>query len=186
MNRKDLLNELKHLTPYDASEADSILKTIAFIETEPDAFHRHLAKGHVVGSALLMGPDDEVLLMFHKGLQKWLQFGGHADGSENILEVAMRETDEESLIDGLELTLLSDGIADVDVHWIPDRPEKNEAAHWHYDIRYIFRANKKDFRLGDSGVEKMQWLTLDNAEKIATDLNMLRVLKKARALKPVY
>lgn len=181
MKRNDLLNELRHLMPYDVSEKESIAKTIHFIEAEPEAFHRHLKKGHVCGSALLIGPDNRVLLMFHLSLQKWLQFGGHADGDENILRVAMRETMEESGIE--DFTLLSDGIADVDVHWIPDRPSKNEPGHWHYDIRYIFRTDQKSFKLGDGGVSTLEWCDAETALSRVEDAALRRLLHKWQALK---
>lgn len=181
MNRADLLNELKHFAPADASEKDSVAATIAFIQAEPDAFHRHLKKGHVCGSALLVGyGGDKVLLMFHKGLGRWLHFGGHADGEENIANVAMRETIEESGIENV--TLLSDGIVDVDVHIIPDRPSKNEAEHPHYDIRYVFQTDETDFALTDGGVSDLQWVGWDEALARCGDPAMTRFLQKAKAL----
>lgn len=180
MNRHDLVNHLKRHTPADADEADSLAKTIAFIESEPQAFERRLQKGHVTGSALLAGPDGKVLLMHHKALDKWLQFGGHADGDENILRVAIREAEEESGIG--DLTLLSDGIADVDIHMIPDRPAKNEPAHLHYDIRFILCTGKTDFTLDDDGVTALEWCDYATAEKRLQDAATKRLLNKWRAL----
>lgn len=59
----------------------------------------------------------KVLLMFHKKLQKWLQFGGHSDGDMDTIATAIREFHEESGII-VEPTLFS-GIFDIDIHDIP-------------------------------------------------------------------
>jgi 8-oxo-dGTP pyrophosphatase MutT (NUDIX family) len=56
--------------------------------------------------------------MFHKKLQFWLQFGGHADGEFDILSVAIREFHEESGID-IE-PMMIDGIFDANVHDVPE------------------------------------------------------------------
>ena len=183
MDRYDLLKELKAFKPYNTAEADSVSQTIQFIENEQDAFHRHLAKGHVCGSALLVGYDGaKVLLMYHKGLKRWVQFGGHADGNEDIFDVASRETDEECGIN--KFKLLSNGIADVDVHVIPDRPERNEAEHLHYDIRYIFITDETEFKLGDKGVGALKWCDYEEAKGLVTGGEMHRLLDKWRALTP--
>jgi 8-oxo-dGTP pyrophosphatase MutT (NUDIX family) len=54
--------------------------------------------------------------MFHKKLQKWLQFGGHSDGESDTLATAIREFREESGIT-LEPTIYPD-IFDIDIHHI--------------------------------------------------------------------
>lgn len=43
--------------------------------------------------------DEEVLLMYNKKLNKWLQPGGHIEGFETPIETAIREAKEETGID---------------------------------------------------------------------------------------
>jgi 8-oxo-dGTP pyrophosphatase MutT (NUDIX family) len=58
----------------------------------PDAFQRTHLPGHITGSSWIIDPSGEsVLLTHHAKLNKWLQPGGHADGDEDIISVAMRE-----------------------------------------------------------------------------------------------
>ena len=40
--------------------------------------------------------NNEVLLMYNKKLNKWLQPGGHIEGLETPIETAIRETKEET------------------------------------------------------------------------------------------
>jgi 8-oxo-dGTP pyrophosphatase MutT (NUDIX family) len=53
--------------------------------------------GHVTGSAWIVSPDrQKVVLLHHFKLDRWLQPGGHADGDPDILGVALREAEEET------------------------------------------------------------------------------------------
>lgn len=71
---------------------------------------------------LISNPEHtKVLLMFHKKLQKWLQFGGHSDGDIDTLATAIREFHEESGIIR-EPDIFVD-IFDIDIHEIPADPK---------------------------------------------------------------
>ena len=86
---------------------------------ERDAFAGEFA-GHFTGSALVVNADGtRVLLHHHRKLDRWLQFGGHCDGDEDVLGVARREALEESGIEGL--IVASERPFDLDIHEIPAR-----------------------------------------------------------------
>ncbi|MEJ2788331.1 MULTISPECIES: NUDIX hydrolase [unclassified Pseudoxanthomonas] len=98
---------------------------------------RERLEGHLTGGAWLVSADGRrTLLTHHRKLGRWLQLGGHADGDEDMARVALKEAEEES---GLSDLSVEGGIFDLDRHWIPER--KDVPGHWHYDIRYVVRAN---------------------------------------------
>ena len=107
-----------------------------FVATRADAAERSLRFGHLTGSAWLVdGGGTRVLLTHHRKLDRWLQLGGHADGDVDLARVTLREAEEESGLSGL---VAEAEIFDLDRHEIPARG--SEAAHWHYDVRYVVRA----------------------------------------------
>jgi 8-oxo-dGTP pyrophosphatase MutT (NUDIX family) len=114
--------------------------------------------GHITGSAWIVDEDkSHVLLVHHAKLNKWLQPGGHADGDENILQVALREAEEETGIKNL--SLLKAEIFDLDIHTIPSRNDFPE--HLHYDVRFAFTASKDDELKVSHESHDLQWVKID-------------------------
>src|SRR5437868_3115251 len=78
-------------------EAPTVDRFLSLLES-PDAFDRHFfSPGHFTASAWVIDEAKQnVLLVHHKKLEKWLQAGGHADGCADLLAVALRELEEET------------------------------------------------------------------------------------------
>jgi 8-oxo-dGTP pyrophosphatase MutT (NUDIX family) len=137
LNREQLLQALDHYsTPF--SEEVEFIKKFQTLLQHPRAYCRDHLPGHMTGSAWIIDENKHTaLLVYHAKLKRWLQPGGHADGEEDIVKVALTEAEEET---GLHhLIRLSEGIFDIDIHTIPTRPDIPE--HLHYDVRILFRAS---------------------------------------------
>ena len=176
MSRENLIQELIHYKSFDSVEEDFRQRFLKLLQNEADCFYRHLAHGHITGSALVMNPDaSKVLLMHHRKLDRWLQPGGHTDGDENVARVAEKEAREET---GLQsIRLLKASIFDLDIHRIPER--KNEKEHLHYDIRYIFQANPEEALQQNKESKALAWVPLDKVSGLAgNEESILRMLRK--------
>lgn len=144
-------------------------------------FHRDHLPGHITGSAWILNKKrTHVLLVHHAKLNKWLQPGGHADGEENILSVAMREVNEETgLINFQELVT---GIFDLDIHTIPARSDFPE--HLHYDVRFALVATEEEDELQISEESHdVKWISLLEVPKLCdNNVSILRMLAKTNAI----
>ncbi|MFV0625905.1 MAG: NUDIX hydrolase [Alphaproteobacteria bacterium] len=139
-----ILEALKKYSTSFEKENEFVQQTIDFIEKNENAFDRTNLSGHVNGSAWVLSKDGKKsLLNFHKKLNRWLQFGGHSDGCSDTWSVAFREAVEETGIQDIEFVTTE--IFDVDVHPIPANLKKNEPEHFHYDIRFLLKANSNEF-----------------------------------------
>ena len=173
LNRQDLIRDLKLYGKRWPAEMDNVDQISKFLMDEKNGYNRDCWHGHITGSAWLVDPGGEqVLLTHHKKLNRWLQLGGHSDGDENTLRVAMREAEEES---GLKIQPTNSEIFDIDIHTIPAR--KTEPEHLHLDIRYVFQAESTDERVSEES-HALAWVPVRELSSFTTEESMLRMAKK--------
>lgn len=152
---------------------------IALLDSTPDCFLRSSFPGHFTGSALVVSADgSRALLHHHRKLDKWLQFGGHCDGEEDVLQVALREATEESGIQGLITT--STRPFDLDIHTIPARGAEPE--HEHYDIRYVLIAPEGAEAVLSDESHELRWFTPEEMQALPLDVGLQRLVRKWQAL----
>lgn len=119
--------------------------------------------GHITVSALLFSPNlEDILLVKHAKLARWLQPGGHVEpDDEDISETARREVAEETCV-----TLDHEAplpMVGVDVHSIP--PYGEDPPHSHYDIMLAFKALSLEARPSVETPE-FAWTPLDEARAV--------------------
>ena len=145
---------------------------LRFTDEHADALLRSCVVGHLTGSALVVDPASErMLLLHHRKLQKWLQPGGHADGDGNLAAVALREATEETGIDGLRVVVPA---IHLDIHLVEP---PNEVPHHHYDVRYLVLAPEGAEAVGNFESTALRWVTLDELEALTDEPN-LRLLAR--------
>jgi 8-oxo-dGTP pyrophosphatase MutT (NUDIX family) len=111
-------------------------------------YNRNNYVGHITASAFIVDPAQRaILLLQHRKLNRWLQPGGHVDESDQSLaEAAWREAFEETGLGRDEMQLQdlhgTSGLYDIDSHNIPANATKNEPAHVHHDLRFLFTCHQ--------------------------------------------
>lgn len=61
---------------------------------------------------------------------------------------------------------------------IPENIVKNEPAHYHYDIRFLFIVKNKEFKISDESKDA-KWMSIAQAKQLMTTPDKTRVLDKA-------
>lgn len=166
---------IKRHEPTTGREEKSLDAIKAFIDSDRDnLFSRTNLKGHITASAWVVNPEmTKTVLVHHKKLDKWVQPGGHADGSEDILGMARQEVWEETGLKNTELGY--DGIFDVDAHTIPEAQKNGvmEPAHTHFDVRYLLVADgSEDVQVSDESHE-VKWAGLEEAKKLNPEMGRM-------------
>ena len=182
MHRKSLLALLDRYHARHPEE--SVTRRLrAFVESHRDCFERSCTPGHITGSAWILSPDGKrALLTHHRTLERWLQLGGHVDGSSDIPAAALREAQEESGIASFEFIPIDGEDAvplDLDIHQIPARG--SEPAHLHYDVRFLLRAATDAIAISDESND-LRWFAPEEIEEVSDEESLLRMLRKVRAL----
>ena len=101
--------------------------------------------GHVTTSAFVLSPDlRQALLIDHVTIGRWLQPGGHYEPAPRFSQSAAREAVEETGVADLRVhPWHGDGDLPftIDSHDVPGKPARNEPAHVHHDLQYLFVAD---------------------------------------------
>jgi 8-oxo-dGTP pyrophosphatase MutT (NUDIX family) len=180
MKRAEFRNVLLSLDLSDRPpEVTYRQRMVELLDSCPSCFRRDAFPAHFTGSAFVVSADGRRgLLNHHRKLDRWLQFGGHCDGEEDVLSVAQREAYEESGIAGL--VVASTRPFDLDIHEIPaigDEPE-----HLHYDVRYVLIAPEQAEIRASPESKELRWFEPSDMGSWPLDPGLRRLIEKWQAL----
>ncbi|MFE5297854.1 NUDIX domain-containing protein [Streptomyces sp. NPDC056632] len=124
-------------------ERDALAGLLAALDAGAEPTNRTPLPARITCSALVIDRHRRVLHIHHKASGGLLLApGGPVEADdETLLAAALREVKEEAGIPASALVLtpeLRDAPIDIDVHAIDPDPARGEAAHWHYDVRFVF------------------------------------------------
>ncbi len=186
---EDLKHILKKYLVRNINEVERQLPFQIYLEKSKsaDLFRRDNFEGHITASAIIIDiKKNEMLLIKHKALNRWLQPGGHVDDTDkSILDASLREIEEEVNIKKEDLKLVLSGsdkvsLFDIDSHLIPDNVRKKEPQHYHHDLRFLFSySGRKIININKEEALDYNWLPFDNLENNET---FHRVIIKIRAI----
>lgn len=105
-----------------------------------------------------------MVVVYHIINDGWIYPGGHADGEEDLLSVAVREVEEET---GLKVKVL-----DENIYSIQSAPVKGHikhgkyvSTHLHLDVLYIMEADDKIPLIYKEDESKgVKWISFEEAE----------------------
>tara|TARA_R110002073_G_scaffold86354_1_gene205122 strand:- start:38980 stop:39537 length:558 start_codon:yes stop_codon:yes gene_type:complete len=157
----------------NAIQAATRDRIVAFMREHPkDANLRTCLEGHLTGSCLMVdAARTSVLLHHHRKLDKWLQFGGHADGDPDLRNVALRELIEES---GIEPAWFSPAAIDLDIHSIPERGTEPE--HLHLDVRFLAIAPEGAQPEVSAESKEVCWIPITQIGDLELDESVTRLI----------
>lgn len=140
------LEEISAYLPQSQQEAGDKEMILAYLRQFPhDILTRENKIAHLTSSGFVVNADGTKVLMAHHNLYKvWAWTGGHADGEEDLLSVALREAREETGI--AHIRPLSPAIASLDILpvWGHVKRGRYVCAHQHLNVSYLLVADESD------------------------------------------
>jgi len=184
MHRQELLAFLREYQTRFMDESGYVTRAITYVKHHENCFYREQLPAHVTGSAWVINPNrNRILMMYHKKHEQWFQPGGHADGDADILRVALKETSEETGLDISQVNLLSTDVFDVDIHSIPAIGK--EPGHEHIDIRFLVEIDDSVPVPGNDESHDVIWVHLNDVSRYNNNRSTYRMVEKTRRLRNV-
>ena len=124
MNLREQIEKYISFNEQEKTDKEYILK---FIDTFDNVLTRENIFGHFSASAFVINKQrDKMLVVYHIINDGWIYPGGHADGENNLLSVALREVEEET---GLKANVLSNEIYAIQVNSVQAHIKNGKFAH---------------------------------------------------------
>ena len=161
----DLRQKIENYIPFNEQEEKDKEQFLKFIDTFDDVLTRDNIFGHFSASAFVVNKErNKMVVVYHIINDGWIYPGGHADGEDDFLSVAVREVEEET---GLKVKIL-----DENIYSIQSAPVKGHikhgkyvSSHLHLDVLYIMEADDKIplvYREDES--KGVKWIPFEEAD----------------------
>ncbi len=163
--------EIENYQPFNEQEKRDKKVILDFIDANSDAFLRSNLIAHMTASAWIVNPlRTKTLLVYHRLFDSWSWTGGHADGEEDLLAVALREVREETGVKNPRP--VSEDIYSLEVLTVDGHEKHGEyvPSHLHMNVTYLLEAEESETlhicREENSGVA---WFSLEEALAASTE-----------------
>ncbi|WP_246032302.1 NUDIX hydrolase [Vagococcus zengguangii] len=161
----DLKANLSRYVAVNQQEAADKKLMLDLMETQEHLFTRINKCAHFTASAWVVNQGrDKVLMAYHNLYDSWAWLGGHADGNKNLLEVAIKEVQEESGLKNVKA--VTNEIFSIEVLTVDGHEKKGlyEPSHLHLNVTYLLEADENEPLINkpDENSE-VAWFKLDDA-----------------------
>ena len=161
ITREQVGEALRQYLASHPGDASRLARLTTALAGEADVLARTEMSGHVTAATVLVRTDGDVLHIRHRALGRWLIPGGHLEpGDTSLPAAALRELAEET---GLVARPGDVELIDIDVHPIPASLRTAEAAHQHFDFRFLARAGSAGVTLQLDEVTACRWMPVQEA-----------------------
>lgn len=166
-----IYEEIARYQPFNEQEARDKALILRFLEQNEDAFLRENRIAHMTASAWVVNPGrDKVLMVYHKIYDSWSWTGGHADGEENLLAVALREVTEETGV--THVRPVSRDIFSLETVTVDGHEKRGEyvSSHLHLNVTYLLEADDTEpLRICEDENKGVAWFSLEGALAASTE-----------------
>lgn len=176
-----LKEQIEKYIPINEQEKKDKEFMLKVFEDFDDVLTRENEYVHFTSSAFVVNKNrDKVLMIYHNIYNSWGWTGGHADGEEDLLSVAIREVEEETSVKNVKV--LNNGeIVAIDTLPVAGHVKRGKyvASHTHLSVAYVFESDENDqIRIKEDENSNVAWQDIDKAVELSTEPHMKPVYTK--------
>ena len=172
------IKEYKPFNEQESKDKEIILKAINDFD---DVLTRNNEIAHLTSSTFVVNKSrDKVLMVHHNIYNTWSWMGGHNDGDDDFLRVAIKELEEETGVKNPRI--IGNDIFSIDILEVKNHIKRGKyvAPHLHLSIAYLVEADENEELIvkedENSGV---MWIPINKLDKyVKNEPHMLRLYNK--------
>lgn len=171
---------IKTYNPYNEQEEKDKEIILHCIDTFKDILTRDNEIAHITSSAFVVNKTkDKVLMVHHNIYNSWSWTGGHADGEEDLLAVAIKEVKEETGVKNIQP--VSSNIFSLDILNVLGHIKRGKyvAPHLHLSVAYLVEANENELLIVKADENSdVKWIPIEEVNTYSNEPHMQKVYNK--------
>lgn len=166
-----LYEQIKNYTPVNEQEQRDKEQMLAFMCANENCLTRENTVAHFTTSIWTVNKEHtKTLMVYHNIYNSWSWIGGHADGVENLAEVALRELQEETGIKNARL--VSEEFLSIETLTVAGHMKKGAyvSSHLHFNVTYLAEADEEEtLVVNEDENQAVKWFTFEEALEASTE-----------------
>ncbi len=172
INIDNLKESLEQFTPYNEQEEVERKIMLKYINDFDDVLTRENEYGHFTSSAFVLNRErTKILMIYHKIYNSWAWVGGHSDGDNDLLYVAMKEAKEETGITNVSpicKDIYSLELINVNGH---EKRGKYVGSHVHLNVTYLLEADEGEkIHIKEDENSGVKWVSIEEILNVTSEV----------------
>lgn len=176
----DLKKQIEKFIPYNEQEQCDKEMMLEYINTFDDVLTRNNKMCHFTASNWIVNKKRTKVLMIHHNIyNSWTWPGGHADGNDDLLKVALKEAHEETGLKNIKV--LDDEIYGLEIFGVDGhvKREKYVSAHLHLDCCFLIEADEEEpLMIKEDENSGVKWVNIEEAPILTSEEKMRPIFRK--------
>lgn len=166
-----MIHQIEKYRPYNEQEKRDKEFILQCLREQKHIFSRDSRIAHMTASAWVVNKTrTKVLMVYHNLYDSWSWLGGHADGEEDLLAVAVREVREESGI--RDVRPVTEDIYSLEVLTVDGHVKRGQyvSSHLHLNVTYLLEASEEEsLRIKPDENSGVAWFGLKEAVEASAE-----------------
>ena len=175
-----LINSIKKYIPCNKQEEKDKEIILRCLDIFNDILTRDNEIIHITSSAFAVNRTrDKILMVHHNIYNSWCWTGGHADGAEDLLLVALNEAKEETGVNNI--FPVNDTIYSLDILPVFGHMKKGNyvSSHLHISIAYLIEADENEQLIVKPDENSdVKWIPIDEIDVYSNEPHMMIIYDK--------
>lgn len=171
---------LENYEAYNEQEQNDKKLMLQYINNFDDVLTRKNETCHFTASSWIVNKQKtKVLMIYHNIYKSWAWTGGHCDGDDDTLHVALKEATEETGVENFKV--LYDGVYSIEIVSVDGHVKRGKyvPAHVHLNISYLLEADENaKLKIKEDENTGVKWVDIKEATKVTSEPKMVPIYSK--------